>query len=1047
MTSLAHPIDIGIFVVFLVVTLVVGIGYGRSVKTLKDYALGGKNFSTATLVATIVATWMGGDAIFYIVTNVYKGGLYFIIPILGWVACIILTGQLAARMGEFLNNVSVAEAMKDLYGRNAHIITATFGILSCIGCIAIQLKVTSMVITLMWGFTGLWVTIVAGIIVITYSALGGIKSVTYTDVFQFLTFGTLIPIIALVIWNNLKSPNMVTDTLAHTSFLSFAEVVGWNPKFMGAVALLAFFVIPSMDPAIFQRIAMGRNVTQTKQAFTYAAIPFLLVLLFMIWISVLLLSTDSSLPPENLVSYIVHQYAYPGLRGLFGTGIVAMAMSTSDSYINASAVLLSNDIAKPFNIATQNPVRTARLFAVVGGGLALILAINTEDLLELALLPGSFYMPVVTVPLVMAIFGFRSTARVALTGMTLGFTTALIWKFFLDYTEINSIAPGMLANLVGLMGSHYVLGEKGGWKKLSPSSPLALERAARRQAWQRRIRAVRTFRLYPYLQQSLPTQESFYFFFGLYTMAATYAAFYTIGDTDVKAYQSIYEGIYHTALLATTVFLTFPIWPPAMKRKRFITFFWPLGIGAFLFFAGTLLAIMGHFHHMQVMIMMINLLMAVLLLRWPLALFLAFTGTALAVFFFKHYTGTTLPMHALGPLQFRIMYGLLLFTSFLIVLFKSKQAYKRLETSYEQLREEKVVSSTELVEALHHRERLVQEVKVDKVNALATIKQMRQKLGSALKNATTQEQLLVINTDFQAALDKLQLLTDYLDQVTHQTQGYMRLEVGTVSLSELLHDAFEVLNKPDPIFAQKILSQQHTTCQTLQADVGKLRQLLVDSLYYAQQHNQEGRPVLLSIEDTTLGYPITSILGHVKEVEALCFIITTEKTIPAHRVLYMVSVDRAAIRLPQTTSELPITHSQQIVEAHYGTSEFRESGQGITQIYVIPVRVREVRPQTMDLLYATEIMPDKVGLCRRKSFCQGVTRKDTSRHGNAAAGPSVDQAVPRRGQEEIRRTVLLAPRCRSPYPARLYARTRYHSSCLVTRYCRRHKPIFEPNRP
>jgi Na+/proline symporter len=370
MASLAHPIDIGILVVFLVVTLVVGLRYGRSVKTIQDYALGGKSFSTFTLTATIVATWIGGDTIFYIVTNVYKGGLYFIIPILGWVVCVILTGQLAARMGEFLDNISVAEAMRDLYGRNVHIITAAFGILSCIGCIAIQLKVTSMVITLMWGFTGIWVTVTAGIIVIAYAALGGIKSVTYTDVFQFLTFGAFIPIIALVIWNNLKKPNLVIHTLSHNSVFSFTEVIGLNSKFMGAVALLAFFMMPSMDPAIFQRIAMGRDVKQTKQAFTYAAVPFLLILLFMIWISILLLSTDNSLPPDDLVSYIVHEYAYPGLRGLFGTGILAMAMSTSDSYINTSAVLLSNDIAKPLNISIQNLglVRIARLFSVVGGG-------------------------------------------------------------------------------------------------------------------------------------------------------------------------------------------------------------------------------------------------------------------------------------------------------------------------------------------------------------------------------------------------------------------------------------------------------------------------------------------------------------------------------------------------------------------------------------------------------------------------------------------------------------------------------------------------------
>jgi Na+/proline symporter len=567
-TSLAHPIDVGILVIFLAVTLLVGLKYSRSVKTLQDYALGGKNFSTFTLTATIVATWIGGDAMFYIVTNVYKGGLYFIIPILGWVACILLTGQLAARMmGEFLHNVSVAEAMGDLYGRNARIMTAVFGILSCIGCIAIQLKATSMVVTLMWGVSGLWITVFSGIIVIIYSALGGVKAVTYTDIFQYLTFGTFIPIIALVIWNNLKNPSVVMDTLSHNSVFSFTGMVGWNPRFLGTMALLAFFVVPSMDPAVFQRVAMGRDVKQTKQAFTYAAVPFLLILSSMIWISILLLSSDNSLPPDDLVSYILHQYAYPGLKGLLGTGIVAMAMSTSDSYVNASAVLLSNDIAKPFNIFVKDSVLTARVFAFLGGGLALMLAISEKDLLNLALLPGSFYMPVVTVPLLMAIFGFRSSARAALIGMLAGFTTTLIWKLFLGHTEINSIAPGILANLTGLMGSHYLLKEKGGWQRLAPDSPLALERAARRQAWQWRLQAIRSFRIYPYLQQNLPVQESFYFFFGLYTIAAIYTAFYTIDPAETRAYQQIYEGIYRTVLLAATAFLTFPIWPVSIKKK------------------------------------------------------------------------------------------------------------------------------------------------------------------------------------------------------------------------------------------------------------------------------------------------------------------------------------------------------------------------------------------------------------------------------------------------------------------------------------------------
>lgn len=124
-------------------------------------------------------------------------------------------------------------------------------------------------------------------------------------------------------------------------------------------------------------------------------------------------------------------------------------------------------------------------------------------------------------------------------------------------------------------------------------------------------------------------------------MAAIYTAFCTIGKLGNTA-QVMHAGIYHAVLPLTTAFLTFPIWPNKLKNARFAAFFGRSVLGRFYFFAGTLLVIMSYFHHMQVMV--INLLMAVLLLRWPLALFLALTVTSLAVYFFTRYTGTHLPL-------------------------------------------------------------------------------------------------------------------------------------------------------------------------------------------------------------------------------------------------------------------------------------------------------------------------------------------------------------------------------------------------------------------
>ncbi len=104
------------------------------------------------------------------------------------------------------------------------------------------------------------------------------------------------------------------------------------------------------------------------------------------------------------------------------------------------------------------------------------------------------------------------------------------------FKSVNSFFPGMLANFSVMMGAHYLLGEKGGWGNNPIGASALLDRAAREHRWQWRLNTLRNFKLYPYLQQNLPAQEGFYFFFGLYTMAATYAALYTIGDTDVKTY-------------------------------------------------------------------------------------------------------------------------------------------------------------------------------------------------------------------------------------------------------------------------------------------------------------------------------------------------------------------------------------------------------------------------------------------------------------------------------------------------------------------------------
>lgn len=113
-------------------------------------------------------------------------------------------------MGKFLNNVSAPESLGKLYGRYVQVIAGIGTVLGSVGYIAIQLRVIYRIIAVYWTtdsacnvagivFDEEWLTIIVASFFILYATFGGVRAVTFTDVIQFLTFGTLFPVPALVV--------------------------------------------------------------------------------------------------------------------------------------------------------------------------------------------------------------------------------------------------------------------------------------------------------------------------------------------------------------------------------------------------------------------------------------------------------------------------------------------------------------------------------------------------------------------------------------------------------------------------------------------------------------------------------------------------------------------------------------------------------------------------------------------------------------------------------------------------------------------------------
>ncbi|MGN7619460.1 MAG: hypothetical protein ACTJLN_01300 [Rickettsia amblyommatis] len=72
-------VDIIILITFLLANLIVGIFSSGKIKTVKEYAVGKQDFRTSDIVATIVATWVGGGMFSNVLQKTYTDGFKFLI--------------------------------------------------------------------------------------------------------------------------------------------------------------------------------------------------------------------------------------------------------------------------------------------------------------------------------------------------------------------------------------------------------------------------------------------------------------------------------------------------------------------------------------------------------------------------------------------------------------------------------------------------------------------------------------------------------------------------------------------------------------------------------------------------------------------------------------------------------------------------------------------------------------------------------------------------------------------------------------------------------
>ncbi len=442
--------DYAIIIFYLLIVLVVGLLSGKGMKSLQEFSVSHRSYTSLVIFATLSASFIGGGYSIGLASKVFSFGIVNIVVLWGFSLKEILVARfIAPKTGNFSGLISVGDIMDRGYGKVARIVSGFFSVLVCAGIVGAQVKAMGVIFNEFIGIEPIWGILIGCGIVIAYSTIGGMRAVVLTDIIQFCVLAIGLP--AALIFGIVKLGGF--SAIKASAPTGHFSITGETMTISAFVSLfLAFLLGETLVPPYVQRLLIGKDAAHTARGTMLSgifSIPF-----FMITgaIGLVALGLDSTIDSNQAMPYVIRTVLPVGVRGVVIAGVISIVMSSADSFLNGAATCCINDIVKPLRknpLSERNELLLAKLTNCFVGIFAAVFAIKISNVLDILVYTYNFWAPVIVIPLGAVLLGVRVTRTAFFVGTVAGAAGVLIWNFLLKAPGgVEGLVIGALCNLI-----------------------------------------------------------------------------------------------------------------------------------------------------------------------------------------------------------------------------------------------------------------------------------------------------------------------------------------------------------------------------------------------------------------------------------------------------------------------------------------------------------------------------------------------------------------------------------------------------------------------
>ena len=481
------------FAFYMLLMIVIGVIYSRKTKNNEDYFLGGRNLGGWTAALSAQASDMSGWLLMGLPGSVYLAGTGEV-----WIAVGLLLGTIlnwylvSSRLRKYTivagNSLTIPSFFQNRYRDKRGVIKIVSAIIIAVFFAVYTASAFSSGAKLFATLFGhsqngemdqtayLIGLAIASVVILVYTFMGGFKAVCTTDLIQGLLMLVAIlavPIIAYAIltWDQGFSQALVAKGVENPeNYMNFfkntdGSPIAWNSIVSSLAWGLGYFGMPH----IIIRFMAIKNETEVKKSRKIAIIWVVLSLAAACLIGLfargyLSQQLDAGNSETAFIRLIQEIFSNNGvlifIGGIFLCGILAAIMSTADSQLLVTASAVSEDMYKGVikkDASEKSSLLVGKIAVVVVAVIAFLIALDPNSSI-MGLVSdawagfGAAFGPVV----LLALFWKRSNLAGAISGMTVGALTVIVWDYLPlmggetigTTTGLYSLVPGFFLALI-----------------------------------------------------------------------------------------------------------------------------------------------------------------------------------------------------------------------------------------------------------------------------------------------------------------------------------------------------------------------------------------------------------------------------------------------------------------------------------------------------------------------------------------------------------------------------------------------------------------------